>query len=145
MIGAQAIYLHTGAAPVALAEATKDNDLAVDPRRLSDSPLLDEAMTRAGFHRNLTSPQPGGWLSPSGIPVDLMVPEALADARGSRGAGIPPHHPHATRRTTGPEAAVVEHSRDCPSSVDSSQYPCSVEARFWTQAASRNSMLSAMM
>ena len=32
LIGAQAIYLHTGAAVVALAEATKDSDLAVDPR-----------------------------------------------------------------------------------------------------------------
>jgi len=27
LIGAQAIYLHTGAAPVALAEATKDSSL----------------------------------------------------------------------------------------------------------------------
>lgn len=29
LIGAQAIYLHTGAAVVALAEATKDSDLAI--------------------------------------------------------------------------------------------------------------------
>src|SRR5215210_2872737 len=74
LIGAQAIYLHTGAAPVALAEATKDTDLAVDPRVLNNDPLLEEAMQRAGFHRNLTDPQPGSWLSPRGIPVDLMVP-----------------------------------------------------------------------
>src|SRR6266508_4793322 len=67
LIGAQAIYLHTGAAPVALAEATKDTDLAVDPRALNDDPLLEEAMRRAGFHRNLTDPQPGSWLSPHGI------------------------------------------------------------------------------
>lgn len=60
LIGAQAIYLHTGAAPVALAETTKDSDLAVDPRTLSDSPLLDDAMTRAGFHRDPQHPQPGG-------------------------------------------------------------------------------------
>lgn len=86
LIGAQAIYLHTGAAPVALAEMTKDSDLAVDPRTLSDSPLLDDAMRRAGFHRDLHHPQPGGRLSASGIPVDLMVPEALAGRRGRRGA-----------------------------------------------------------
>lgn len=110
LIGAQAIYLHTGAAPVALAEATKDSDLAVDPRLLNDSPLLDDAMKNAGFHRNLTSPQPGAWLSPDGVPVDLMVPEALAGVRGRRGARIPPHSDHATRRTTGLEAAVVDHS-----------------------------------
>jgi hypothetical protein len=110
LIGAQAIYLQTGAAPVALAEATKDSDLAVDPRALSDSPLLDDAMQRAGFHRNLTEPQPGSWLSPSGIPVDLMVPAALAGSGGRRGARIPPHSRHATRRTPGLEAAVVDHA-----------------------------------
>ena len=32
VIGAQAIYLRTSSAPVALAEATKDSDLALDPR-----------------------------------------------------------------------------------------------------------------
>lgn len=110
LIGAQAIYLHTGAAPVALGEATKDSDLAVDPRALSDSPLLDEAMERAGFYRNLTDPQPGSWLSPRGIPVDLMVPAALAGSGGRRGARIPPHSRHATRRTPGLEAAVVDHA-----------------------------------
>ena len=31
LIGAQAIYLRTGAASFALAEATKDSDLAIDP------------------------------------------------------------------------------------------------------------------
>ncbi len=110
LIGAQAIYLHTGAAAVALGEATKDSDLAVDPRALSDSPLIDDAMQRAGFHRNLTEPQPGSWLSPSGIPVDLMVPAALAGSGGRRGARIPPHSRHATRRTPGLEAAVVDHA-----------------------------------
>jgi hypothetical protein len=110
LIGAQAIYLHTGAAVAALAEATKDSDLAIDPRALVDDPLLDEAMTAAGFHRDLTAPQPGSWLSPAGIPVDLMVPEALAGSGGRRGARIPPHSRHATRRTPGLEAAVVDHA-----------------------------------
>ena len=31
VIGAQAIYLRTASAPVAVAEATKDSDLALDP------------------------------------------------------------------------------------------------------------------
>jgi len=86
LIGAQAIYLHTGAAPVALAEATKDSDLAVDPRVLADDPLLDELMRRANFHPDLEHPQPGSWLSPEGIPVELMVPERLAgpNAKGRR-------------------------------------------------------------
>ena len=109
LIGAQAVYLHTGDAAVALAEATKDSDLAIDPRSLDDIPLLEEAMTRAGFTRDLLHPQPGSWLSPSGVPVDLMVPEALVQGSGRRSARIPPHSRHATRRTPGLEAAVVDH------------------------------------
>lgn len=107
LVGAQAIYLQTGAASVQLAEATKDSDLAIDPRTLSDSPLLDEAMQRAGFHLNLTDPQPGSWLSPRGIPVDLMVPAALAGAGGRRGARILPHSRNATRRTPRGEELLV--------------------------------------
>lgn len=110
LIGAQAIYLHTGAAPVALAETTKDSDLAIDPRVLGDEPLLDAAMTGAGFHRDLRNPQPGSWLSSDGVPVDLMIPQALAGPGSGRGARIPPHHKHATRRTPGLEAAVVDHA-----------------------------------
>jgi hypothetical protein len=86
VIGAQAIYLHTGDADVALAEATKDSDLAVDPRELLDVPRIEEAMIAAKFHRDLVRPQPGRWLSAGGIPVDLMVPEALAGEGGRRGA-----------------------------------------------------------
>lgn len=108
LIGAQAIYLHTGAAVVSLAEATKDSDLAVDPRMLRDSPLLDEAMKQAGFHRDLLNPQPGGWISQKGIPVDLMVPEALAGGSGSRSVEMPPHDPHAARRTAGLEATIID-------------------------------------
>jgi hypothetical protein len=112
VIGAQAIYLRTSAAPVALAEATKDSDLALDPRELRDDPLVEEAMTRAGFCLNPTSRQPGAWLSPVGIPVDLMVPEAFAGAGGkqARGARIPPHSKTATRRARGLEATLVDNS-----------------------------------
>lgn len=107
VVGAQAIYLHSGRADVAIAEATKDSDLAVDPRVLPEQPLLEEAMKRAGFYPNANG-QPGAWLTPAGIPVDLMVPAALSP-RGDRGGRIPPHSKNATRRTVGLEAAVVDH------------------------------------
>jgi hypothetical protein len=110
VVGAQAIYMHTGAAPVALAETTKDSDLALDSRVLNDSPLLEEAMTSAGFHHDLGSSQPGSWLSPTGIPVDLLIPKSLAGSSGRRGARIPPHAKHAARKVTGLEAAVVDHA-----------------------------------
>lgn len=110
VIGAQAIYLHTGSVDLPLAETTKDSDIAVDPRTLGDDPRLEEAMRRAGFHRDLATDQPGCWLSTDGIPVDLMVPDALAGNGGRRGARIPPHSRHAARRAHGLEAAVVDHA-----------------------------------
>ncbi|HTO00061.1 MAG TPA: hypothetical protein VL068_05235 [Microthrixaceae bacterium] len=110
IIGAQAIYLRTAGAPVAVAEATKDSDLALDPRTLDNDPLLEAAMKAGGFSRNLTTNQPGAWLSSNGIPVDLMVPEGLAGSGGksARGARIPPHDRHAARRASGLEATVID-------------------------------------
>lgn len=104
LIGAQAIYLHTGAANVALAETTKDSDLALDTRALPDTPLLEHTMQQAGFRLDPDSPQPGSWLSRDDIPVDLLVPAAR------RGARIPPHSKRAARRANGIEAAIVDHN-----------------------------------
>ncbi len=109
VIGAQAIYLHTGSATVAVAEATKDSDLGIDLRTLGDDPLIEEAMTRGGFHHDPLAGQPGSWLSPDGIPVDLMVPAAIAGKR-RRSVESPPHDKRALRRAVGLEAAVVDNA-----------------------------------
>lgn len=108
LIGAQAVYLHTSGARLALAESTKDSDIALDPRVLGGDPLIEEAMGRAGFVPNPVGSQPGAWVNAAGIPVDLMVPESLAGPGGRRGARIPPHSRRATRRAVGLEAAVVD-------------------------------------
>lgn len=109
VIGAQAVYLHTGSAPVAVAEATKDCDLGIDLRTLGDDPLIEEAMSRAGFYHDPLAGQPGSWLSPDGIPVDLMVPDAIA-GKGRRSVEAPPHDKRALRRAVGLEAAVVNNA-----------------------------------
>lgn len=49
IVGAQAIYLHTGSIQVALAEFTTDGDVAIDPDLLSSAPLVEDAMREAGF------------------------------------------------------------------------------------------------
>lgn len=116
VIGAQAVYLRTGGIDVALAEATKDSDVAVDPRLLADAPLIEAAMGSAGFLPD-TNGQPGAWVSTDGIPVDLMAPEALAGP-GRRGARIPPHDARATRRAKGLEAALVDFSEMEVSALD---------------------------
>ena len=49
VVGAQAIYMHTGAAPVALAETTKDSDLAVDSRRYDLKLWIDPLRVSATY------------------------------------------------------------------------------------------------
>ena len=107
LVGAQAIYLHTGDADFATAEYTTDADFCVAPPDLSDMPLLAELLGARGFS---LGEHPGAWMSPDGIPVDLMVPEVLAGA-GSRGARLGPHGKKAARRAKGLEGALVDRER----------------------------------
>lgn len=109
VVGAQAIYLHTGGTSLAIAEMTRDSDLAVDPRDLAEDPLIEEAMRDGGFVPNGSEPQPGAWMQvATGVPVDLMVPDALAAPGGRRGARVPPHSRRAMRQASGLEAAAVD-------------------------------------
>ena len=118
VVGAQAVYLRTKRASVAIAEFTKDSDLVLDPRQLAEEPLLENAMHTAGF-LPAASNQPGAWVNPNGIPVDLMVPDALQGSTGRhRSARIPPHSDRATRRTVGLEACVVQHTKMTITALD---------------------------
>lgn len=105
LVGAQAIYLHTGDADLAVAEYTTDADFTIGPAELHDSPLLADLLIQRGF---TTREHPGSWLSPDGIYVDLMVPEALAGA-GTRGARLGVHGKRVARRAKGLEASLVDH------------------------------------
>ena len=49
LVGAQAIFLHTGDVDEAITTETKDADLALDPAALHANPLLETAMTSAAF------------------------------------------------------------------------------------------------
>jgi Nucleotidyltransferase len=118
LVGAQAIYLRTGSVAFALAESTKDSDLAIDPRKLGEDPRLEEAMTGAGFILNPVSRQPGAWMTPHGVPIDLMVPEHLAGSGSRRGVRIPPHGKHSARRAAGLEAAIIDQSPMTVESLD---------------------------
>ncbi len=107
LVGAQAIYLHTGDADLAVAEYTTDADFSIGPSGLTDSPLLAELMAAGGF---VPDEQPGAWLSHDGTTVDLMVPEALAGG-GSRGARLGAHGKRVARRAKGLEGALVDRDR----------------------------------
>ncbi|HUA44757.1 MAG TPA: hypothetical protein VMA77_06000 [Solirubrobacteraceae bacterium] len=112
--GAQAIYLHTGEAEIAVAPYTSDGDLALDPSKLADSPTLEAAMLAAHF---TLSAEPGIWLAAANlageaitIPVDLIVPEGAATGAGRRDARLPGHGRRVARRVLGLEAALVDHA-----------------------------------
>jgi hypothetical protein len=111
LIGAQAIYLHTGAAELAIAEHTTDADVTIDPNLLRESPKLESALTGAGFSRGR---RVGAWVTtkevngnPVSIELDLMVPEAVSGP-GRRAARLAGHGDQVARQARGLEAALVD-------------------------------------
>jgi len=107
LVGAQAIYLHTGEGDLALAPYTTDADLALAPADVKETPRIDDLLVAAGFTR---TDQPGSWRSHDLVVVDLMVPAALAGT-GSRGARLGPHGKYAARKAKGLEAALIERAK----------------------------------
>ncbi len=119
LVGAQAVYQHTGGAKVALAEFTTDGDLAINPDLLGTDPLIEDAMIAAGFTRDLRNGVVGTWLSRNLVPIDLMIPDAVA-GRGRRSVDVPPHDSKSMRRARGLEAALVDNSKRIIAAIDPS-------------------------
>lgn len=116
--GAQAVYLRTGKADLAVAPYTTDSDLAIDPSELRPDPLLDAAMKQAGFALDISRGhiEPGIWVRSieidgveAVVPVDLIVPTGVAAPGGRRGARLGEHGNQAARKITGLEAALFDH------------------------------------
>ena len=115
LVGAQAIYLHTGDAELAVAEYTTDADLALDPDLLDAIPPLEQALQDAGFlHMGKngvgvwTTRRPhrdGGDIE---VRVDLLVPRAVSPGRGRRAARLPGHDDNAARMVDGLEGVLVD-------------------------------------
>jgi hypothetical protein len=120
VVGAQAVYLRTGEANLAIAPYTTDADLAINPSLLGDDPRLSQAMLDANFtltRRPEGHEEPGIWTEPIDvngqielIPVDLIVPKAVAPPGGTRGARLGTHGNRAARSAIGLEAALIDHS-----------------------------------
>ncbi len=112
LVGAQAIYLYTGDADLAVAPYTTDGDVALDPSNLKAVPKLAEALREAGFVAD--TQHVGTWIMsrplegrPVDVKIDLMVPEAVGGL-GRRGARLGPHGNKAARKARGLEAALVD-------------------------------------
>jgi hypothetical protein len=49
LVGAQAVYVHTGDTDLSVAEYTTDADLSISPGDLADSPHIDDLLSNAHF------------------------------------------------------------------------------------------------
>jgi hypothetical protein len=107
LVGAQAIYLHTGEEDLAVAPHTTDADIALNPRVLADEPELAALLQGAGFVTAADSGRIGTWVGRDGIPVDLLVPEAIGGP-GRRSAELGAHGNRVARKGRGLEAALID-------------------------------------
>lgn len=109
LVGAQAIYQFTGDSDLPIAEFTTDADLSINPQLLASTPLLMQAMKDANFTQVEDQLR---WKSASGVFVDLMVPEALAEGTSRRSVtNLAEHGPMSARRTRGLEASLEDRER----------------------------------
>ena len=121
VVGAQAIYLHTGNIELAVPEFTIDADITIDPALLLESPEIESAMRAARFERGN---RVGAWIVqreidgiPVNVEVDLMVPEAVGGG-GRRAARLPGHAKEVARKARGLEAALVDKTMRTISALD---------------------------
>jgi hypothetical protein len=119
VVGAQAIYLHTGASDVAEPPMTTDGDLALNVASLGEEPEITNALTDADFVRGAN---PGSWLGAGEVAVDIMVipSQSGRDKKGARAARLPGHGEWAARITPGLEPAVVDHGSRMLTALDPS-------------------------
>lgn len=110
LVGAQAVYHHTGEADLKVPLMTTDADLAINAVNLADAPEIGRVLRAAGF---TPGPNPGHWTVLSGVAVDLMVvPHQAGTNRGSaRAARLAPHEKLTARIARGLEPALVDNER----------------------------------
>lgn len=118
LVGAQAIYLHTGEGDLAVAPYTSDADLVLNPAALSDAPRLEALMRGAGF-TPARGNRIGTWMGFHDVPIDLLVPEAVA-GEGRRSADLGAHGNRVARRGRGLEAALIDNSKVAVAALDAS-------------------------
>ena len=118
LVGAQAVYIHTLHISIPVEPFTTDADLVLDSRNLQANPGIDALLGRAGFLPNPSSDAVGSWVSPAGIPLDLMVPASYGGP-GRRAARLPNHGDRTLRKTPGIEAVLFDNSPHSIQDADS--------------------------
>lgn len=119
VVGAQAVYLYTGAGDFVEPPMTTDGDLALNVALLGKEPEITAALIDADLR---PGPNPGSWLGAGKVAVDIMVtPSQSGRAKKSaRTARLPGHGEWAARITPGLEPAVVDHASQMLVALDPS-------------------------
>ncbi len=109
VVGAQAVYLHTGSGDFVEPVMTTDGDLALDVASLGSEPEISAVLKSANFKPGTN---PGSWLGKGGVVVDIMVVPSQSGRvkKNARAARLPGHANTAARITPGLEPALVDHA-----------------------------------
>lgn len=109
LVGAQAVYERTGPTGIGGVEFTTDGDFLIDADLLAATPEITKTLEDGGFTGGRN---PGSWLSPSGVAIDLMVTPGQSGrtSAAARSARLPPHGNRSARPTPGLEPCLVDHS-----------------------------------
>lgn len=107
LVGAQAVYAHTGEVEGTGINRTTDGDLALNTELLHPAPELTTALETAGFTPDT---QPGSWVGTGRVKIDIMTVPHQSNTlkKGARSAKLPPHGKQLARITPGLEAALVD-------------------------------------
>ncbi len=108
LVGAQAVYHHTGETDLNVPLMTTDADLAIDTQGMADVPEIGAVLRGAGF---VPGPSPGHWVAATDVAVDLMVVphQARTDKASARAARLAPHDRLTARIARGLEPALIDH------------------------------------
>lgn len=109
VVGAQAVYLHTGAGDFVDPPMTTDGDVALNAASLKSHPEITAALRAAGFGPGT---HPGRWRGRGEVPVDIMVApwQSGRSSTKARSVRLEGHDNSVARPTAGIEPALVDHS-----------------------------------
>lgn len=109
VVGAQAVYLHTGSGDSVEPPMTTDADLALDVASLGTEPEITAVLDHAKFK---PGKNPGSWLGKGDVAVDIMVVPSQSGRtkRTARAARLTGHADSAARITPGLEPALIDHA-----------------------------------
>ncbi len=118
LVGAQAIYLHTGDTDLAVAPFTIDGDVAINPEKLRVDPKLEEALRNAGFQTD--EQNVGTWtarhtLGDRHVDVDIRSPRAwLRSPTHPRPPAPPPGRGSSSRTASVRRPSPVDRNGQSP-------------------------------